>query len=370
MYSRLPFEDIFNLRAVCKEWYNIACKRLALKEQIHKPFFLLFLKGMAGKTEHGVLSYNARKKSWDWLWQWSYNDLGYAAAEDVVFSLEKSYTGYTEVGEFDWKWGGWRRLELPPFLPPELDGGWKWILGIMSCGDAAEGSECCAPYKGDAEEGNERCAPYKFVCARQGFNTHVFDSETGDWQTKPCQPEPKIDGEMATSTGCAACRGRVYITTAHKREIFVYDFDKASWSSLKSPCKWVSTLRQHYRLDTLGAWNGRVFDVAEERKPAAYVEGSLCVWELVDESTHEWDIYDRMPRDLYSWLRSEQGFSSGRAEAGSVTVQGSLCGDYLLVYSWDFKGGAAGRFCLFNMATMNWQKLDVPSGRIVVELRH
>ena len=267
-----------------------------------------------------------------------------AAAEDVVFCLEN-----TEAGQLDWKEKGYRSLELPSIL---LDGRGKWILGIMSCGVA--------------EKGSLWCAPYKVVCAGQGFDTHVYDSKTGEWQTKPCQPEPKTRGEMRTSTGCTVCRGRVYITTAHKREIFVYNFNKASWSSLKSPCKWVSTLRQYYCLDTLGAWNGRVFDVAEESKPVAYVEGSLCVWELVDESTHEWDIYNRMPRDLYSWLRSEQGFSLGRAEAGSVTVQGNFCGDYLLVYSWDFEGGVARRFCLFNMATKNWQKLDVREGPIAI----
>ena len=65
VYSRLPFEEFFNLRVVCKEWYDIACKRLALKELIQKPFFLilkpffpLFLKGMVGQLKHGVLSYN------------------------------------------------------------------------------------------------------------------------------------------------------------------------------------------------------------------------------------------------------------------------------------------------------------------------
>ena len=345
VYSRLPFEEFFDLRVVCKEWYDIACKRLALKERIHKPFFPLFLKGMAGQLD-GVLSYNARMKSWEWFWERTREDLDclMAAAEDVVFRLEN-----TQAGQFDWKEKSYRRLELPPI--PVDDRG-KWILGIMSCGDADAGSECCAPYK--------------VVCARQGFDTHVYDSETGEWQTKPCQPEPKTRGEMRTSTGCAACRGRVYITTAHKREIFVYDFDKASWSSLKSPCKCESTLRRHSSLDTLGAWNGRVFDVAEEWEPAACVEGSLCVWELVDEFKHEWDIYDQMPRDLYSWLRFVQGFSLGREKAKSVTVQGSFCGDYLLVYSWDFEGGAARRFCLCNLATKNWQKLDAPAGRIAV----
>ena len=129
---------------------------------------------MAGELEHGVLSYNARKKSWDWYREWSYDDLGYAAAEDVVFSIEKSRLEIMEAGQFDWKWWGYKKLELPP-IP--LDRG-KWILGIMSCGDAEEG---CAPYKGDPAEGNECCAPYKVVCARQGFNTHVYDSERGDW---------------------------------------------------------------------------------------------------------------------------------------------------------------------------------------------
>ena len=84
--------------------------------------------------------------------------MDYAAAEDVVFCLEKTLLVYIEVGQFDWKERTYRRLELPP-IP--LDDAGRWILGIMSCGDAEEGSECCAPYK--------------VVCARQGFDTHVFD---------------------------------------------------------------------------------------------------------------------------------------------------------------------------------------------------
>ena len=77
-------------------------------------------------------------------------DMNYSAAEDVVFCLKNM-----QAGQFDWKENSYRSLELPP-VP--LDERGKWILGIISCGDAEEGS---------------LCALYKVVCAGQGFDTHV-----------------------------------------------------------------------------------------------------------------------------------------------------------------------------------------------------
>ncbi|KAG0607565.1 hypothetical protein M758_8G038900 [Ceratodon purpureus] len=354
VYSKLPFEEFFNLRTVCKDWYNIACKRLALKERIHKPYFTLFTKGIFGQLD-GILIYNARYRAWEWrvsLVQCADLACQVAATGGVVY-----YSGDLLVfrprevdisaGEFYWDTRFYRNLPAPPIPQNEKD---KTILGIMRV---------------ELERGSFN-KDYKVVRASQGFDTQVYDSRTREWQTKPCRPKPETRGEIQASTGCAYCNGRMYITTEHKREIFVYDFERASWSSLKSPCKWISKQRQHYCLDTLGAWNGRVFDVAEDSKPGSHVQGSLCVWELVDETTDEWEVYDRLPKDLYSWLRCNEGFRPPSTKVANVTVQASFCGDYMLVYSWDFKSRAAGRFCLFNMGTKNWQKLEVPAGRVAI----
>ena len=39
----------------------------------------------------------------------------------------------------------------------------------------------------------------------------------------------------------------------------------------------------------------------------------------------------------------------------------------MLAYSWDFSNGSAGRFCLFNMASKNWQKLNIAARDVAVD---
>jgi len=205
---------------------------------------------------------------------------------------------------------------------------------------------------------------FRVVRGSHDFDTQVYES--GEWQTKPCRvPKPEMGDPLRASTGCADCNGRVYITTEHTREIFVYDFEKAKWSSLLSPCDWVSKLQpQHYCPDTLGAWNGRIFDVTYDSQSGRRKNWSLQVWELVDETLHKWKVFNCMPKGLCSWIRSTKGFLPLRTKVGDVSLQASFCGDFLLIYSWDFSNSSAGRFCLFNMATKNWQKLNVAVGTV------
>lgn len=348
MYSRLPFEEFFHLRIVCKDWYDFACRRLALKEPIHKPFFTLFTKGIHGRLD-GILIYEAYTQSWDWRTSWTLDhSCQCVASEGVVYSPGDWYLGVgsNPAGAFHWQSKMYQTLHPPP-TPPNSDD--KTILGM-----------------GITEKG-DHFSEFRVVRGSQGFDTQVYES--GVWQTKPCRvPKPETGGDLQASTGCVDCNGRVYITTEHVREIFIYDFEKASWSSLLGPCNGVSKQPQHYCPDTLGAWNGRIFDVTDHfrtgnRKRTYF----LCVWELVDETLQMWEVYDRMPKDLCSWLRSKQGFRPLNTKVEDISIQASFCGDYMLVYSWDFTNGSAGRFCLFNMAAKNWQKLKIPSGTVVID---
>ncbi|KAG0606346.1 hypothetical protein M758_9G133800 [Ceratodon purpureus] len=350
MYTRSFRLKSSSPSAVCKDWYNIACKRLALKERIHKPYFTLLTKGIFGHLD-GILSYNARSRAWEWressvctsLWRFAGTGGG-----DVVFCsgdllLIMSLLGDISPNNVYWDSRFFRELPAPPIPHNDKD---KTILGIMRV---------------ESERGSFN-KEFMVVRASQGFDTQVYDSRTREWETKPCRPKPETRGEIQGSTGSAYYNGRMYISTEYKREIFVYDFERFSWSSLKSPCKWISKQRQHYCLDTLGIWHGRLFDVAEDSKPGSHVQGSLCVWELVDETTHEWEVYDRLPKGLYSWLRSNKGFLPPSPKVADVTVQASFCGDYILVYTWDYENRTgSGRFCLFNMGSKNWQKLKVPA---------
>lgn len=94
--------------------------------------------------------------------------------------------------------------------------------------------------------------------------------------------------------------------------------------------------------------------------------GRLAVWELVDE---EWRRFDCMPKATYAWLRSTKGFrriSNWKTRVGHVAIHSSFCSEFVLVYSWNYSLGEAGRFCLYDMASKNWHKLQLPAGKVGV----
>jgi len=273
----------------------------------------------------------------------------FVASEGVVFSAGDNSLPDYFAGAYYWQSKMYQNLDPPP-TPPGSDG--KMILGMSV-------SEKQDPFSSFSS--------LRVVRGSPSFDTQVYES--GVWQTKPCRvPKTATDRPLRASTGCAYCNGRVYITTEHSREIFVYDFEKSRWSSVFSPCDWVSNHPQHYCLDTLGAWNSRVFDVTcdfESGRKKKIL--ALQVWELVDETLHKWKVYDCMPKGLCSWLRSTRGFSGAfPTKTGELSLQASFCGDFLLVYSWNFLYGLAGRFCLFNMATKNWQKLNIAAATVMI----
>lgn len=351
VYSKLPFEEFFHLRGVCKDWYVIACTRLGLKEPIHKPFFTLFTKGDVARLD-GILTYNASSRSWDWTPGLFFgNGFQVVASAGVVFSTDNKLL---RIIPRAYHWNSKRFQEVhepPPPPPPSLSA--FMILGMSVSEEQDPGSYFRS---------------FRVVRGSEDHDTQVYES--GVWQTKPCRvpkPETSPFGVLQLVTGCADCDGRIYITTEYTREIFVYDIEKARWSSLRSPCDWVSHQNQHFCLDTLGVWNRRVYDMTCDFQSVRNKNWSLQVWELVDETLHKWKVYDCMPKGLCSWLRCTRGFLPLRTKAEDISIQASFCGDFMLVYSWDFSNGSAGRFCLFNMATKNWQKLNIAAGDVAVD---
>jgi hypothetical protein len=386
LYCRLPLESFFALRTVCKSWYAVACKRMALTEPLHKPFFTLYTRGGRFYRLDGVLTYNKASKckpgrrraktlhqpagpslEYNPVWAWKRR----GDADDLVSSSHQivaseglvcrhyPYTSgvlYLQVTVHDWN------------LPDE-----KGRVPRSFRGNARSRGVSRVPHYGPEQtvlgmmvlQGEDH--PFQIVLGSLERDTQVFDSSgCHSWETKPCRPNVR-GGNLHQTTGCAACRGRVYITMEYTREILVYDFGTARWSSVDAPPAHapVSTQPLHYCNDTLGAWNGRILDVVDDADAS-----SLLLWELgVGEAKQSelWRVFDRMPTDLYSWFRFK--------DDARITVHASFCGDYVLVYSWLFMCESAKRYCLYNMATKVWQKLDVDGNKnsqktVYIKRRH
>ena len=226
VYSKLPFEEFFHLRTVCKDWYIIACKRLGLREPIHKPFFTLFTKGEVARLD-GVLTYNASSRSWDWTPGLFFSEsFQVVASEGVVFSTDNKLL---RINPRAYHCHRLQEVHEPPPTP----GLYAFMILGMSVSEK--------------QEPGSRFPSFTVVRGSEDHDTQVYES--GVWQTKPCRvpkPETSPCNVLQVVTGCADCDGRIYITTEYTREIFVYDIEKASWSSLRSPCDWVSHQGQHF----------------------------------------------------------------------------------------------------------------------------
>jgi hypothetical protein len=371
VYCRLPLEEFFKLRVVCKAWYCVARKRMALNEPIHRPFFTLCIpRDCITFGRDGILTYNKEETplnnkfkslpsaasrsrsssetelSWVWTSHPRYRVVDfYLANEGLVCFHGPAVNCPYIVSVYDWNLPKHQRVRAVPEVPSGGSGPMVIGMGVFQ------------------KEQNERLRAFKLVLGSLECETQVFDSESDlvGWETKPCRPV--VRGVFGPSTGCASCRGLVYITMEFSREILVYDFGNASWSSIDGPggsaYSTVSMLPQHYRNDTLGEWKGHVLDVVDDRS-----SGSLSLWELVDE-TKEWRVFERMPAYLYSsWLMKSE---DGTDRMADLTIHASFCGDYALVYSWDFQSRRAWRYCLFNMATKAWQELEVGDNTLVTK---
>lgn len=390
VYSRLPLEEFYELRVVCKTWHAMARERMALNEKIHKPFFNLCTRGNRFPTRLcGMLTFNKlilppssastsepssgskppapeRKPAWTWTRRGN-RPLGYYvsssyqsfAYEGLVCSHDIGRYGrrlFSEsaVDVLDWNIDEFQpgpmrtSRRTRPVAEVPHNGAEPMVMGVTVL----------------PKKPHEWLQRFMLVLGSLEYGTQVFTSDLswGTWETKPCRPV--VRGAFhGQTTGCASCHGRVYITMEFSREILVYDFEHEVWSSIDAPggsaLSPVSMLPQHYRNDTLGAWNGHIYDVVDD--PASM---SLSLWEL-DEAKPGWTVFERMPTDLYrGWLKSE---GHGASDIADLTIHASFSGDFALVYSWVFQFERAHRFCLFNMATKLWQRLPVDGNMVFIK---
>lgn len=174
MYSKLPFEEFFQLRTVCKD---------------------------------GIPIYNALSRSWNWRPNWThYSD--FAASKGMVFSLnDKPLVKSACV--FYWQFKVLQNLALPPTRPNTSE---NMILG-MTVADEKQGLF-------------GSFSSFRVVVSRRDVDTQVYES--GVWQTKTCRvPKPEMGGPLMASTGCADCKW----PSLHQHRTQSGDFCVRFWKS-------------------------------------------------------------------------------------------------------------------------------------------
>lgn len=339
-YAKLPFGEFFRLRNVCKDWNRLACERRCFKDLIPKPYFILNPSGIDEQL-NGILSYNISSDHWCWnqLPQLYFHGVNHP---DGAFSVEglvcssKIRVGLSELRVFDVHTKAWHTV--PPAPESNVASGCVGMTVDTSV----------KPYT------------FKIIQGGSGIETHIYDSRSNAWKTTPAQP---LLRKTARLTKCTQCNNQVYIRM-DSDEVLVYNLDKHIWINLKAPPQ----RPENRECRTLGAWRGRIFDIVESHDGVQFV--SVTVWELVDQSTHEWLEYDHMPADLYKlWLRSDKDFPT-TVRVDDVEILTSFCGDYALVFAWINIRGWADRFCLYNLATKKWEKVHLPFGTVRIDYHY
>ncbi|KAG0608706.1 hypothetical protein M758_8G126000 [Ceratodon purpureus] len=324
IYAKLPLGEFFQLRLVCKEWNQLASDREFLQTSfptpLARPFFLVSGQHV-DRTLNRLLYFDASTRRWnstpspghyldvDGL-LYSYElDRGYYTVDQQVFDL------HTRVCH-----------KLPRVLE---DGGMPFV----------------------ALRVDTSISPHSFQVVYAGglLPTQVYDSTENSWSIKTqAHPDHLAPGRAS----CAEANGFMYLRS-ELDGLVTYDVEKGDWNMYMDapPGDCDDYLR------SIGAWQGRLFDVTVGLK-----ERSITAWELVDHAQAKWEAFLRMPEDLFSWITYEDNPDPPVDVDYDVEIRTSFCGEYVLVYTWLFEEGLAARFVMGNLDTKAWEKVDVPFG--------
>lgn len=323
IYVRLPIEDFFRLRLVCKEWNRLASDREFLESTfttpIAKPYFLVIAASWIEKL-HGLLSFDASSRRWNWT---RLPSLDYRSGILEVKGLVYSYNYNSEQQVFNAHTRVCHRLPLP-----------------------AEVSSSNDPFVGLRVDTSVIPYAFQVLYASSDICTQIFDSKTNSWKLKT-EKHPEMAPGRAT---CAECNGFVYIRSELDL-MYTYDLEKNVWGFLEPPAGDCDDY-----LRSIGAWQGRLFDVTVDIE-----KRSVTAWVLADHSKQEWTAFERMPEEFFAFLTYDDN-PDIPVDVADIEIRTNFCDEYVLVYTWLLEEGMAERFIMCNLDTKVWEKVDVPFG--------
>lgn len=335
IFLKLPLRDFFQLRGVCKDWNNLAHKRICFSDVIRKPnFVIIYPVTDPGIPFHaGMLTFHIASGQW----RWKPLPVNSTQLDPLYVPFSVNGLVFSSIGDL-------------PHVVYDAHSKRKYDIRICNMSGGFGGRPRVVAMAVDTS-----VTPYKFKIILGGLDTDTQISHGEDlhrfginhirhgrWERRSSRI-PAITGKRwpSCTKSCLQYDDRVYVWW-QTNTILVYSLKDDKWTALDLP-------ENSGVGGALGAWGNRLFTVIEDGP------SSVCVWELVDESKQEWRHFARIPSEMHAWLVP--------LADDATHVFASFCEQHVLLYTLldrkAAKTGIAENFVLFNLETKQWDKTSL-----------
>ncbi|KAG0620505.1 hypothetical protein M758_4G221100 [Ceratodon purpureus] len=338
VYQKLPFEELFRLRVVCKAWNHAAKQRLE-----PKPFFVIIPQGRYeyGDTEYlnGVLCYDVASKKYSFKRQRfpiPYTKTAPFEVEGLIFCDHPDIL--KQQGVFNIHNKTWHAV--PP-APKESE--YRSAIGMMV-------------------DTSKRPYSFKLVVGSLDTKTQIYDSQSQLWTTTSSRLKQLAKPAMVRGqiVNCMCHNGCVYISVGSEI-LLMYSKGRDTWTIMDFP-EVKGSGEDGCDVHTLGVWEGRIFTTREDCS-----NGNVTVWELVDPIREEWAKYVVISGANYSMLNECDFFNQGPSVYEDLRVYPCFCNGYLLLYNWHYTDCRSYAMGMLNLATHEWEKIHFPSWTVAFQ---
>lgn len=335
IYAKLPMDEFFRLRQVCKEWNRLASDRGFLEESFRDPTPTPYFVVDSAKMGHRLFSRDASTGRWRWT--------RLPSAKSAVAGLLCEYGEHSNNNRvFNLHTRVFHALPPPPELPDEADEFEEPLVGMTV--DTSP-----SPYS------------FKVFLGEADIGTRIYDSKSNSWTQKPSTHSSSClatDSEYQQKPYCFCSNGVLYFRAWDVNKPMVdlhsYDLEKDEWQ-VGEP--WVPD--EVWTFCDMGAWQERVFYLRMMPEGDAAIEVVEYTVGAGHETEGDWTVIDRMPDDLRTWVLAGQEDEVG--EFGEeVELQGVFCGEHVLVYNCAGVEDVTERAVLYNLEGKTWEKLQLP----------
>jgi hypothetical protein len=344
IYGKLPIEDFFRLRTVCKEWNRLASDQPFLeetfKDPIPPPYFLIETK----KANNRMLTRDISQG-----WKWTRLPNAYTTAAGLLcsnFEEEWVFNVHTRVFH-----------TLPP-VPPLEDNA-----------PVVEGTEENPEEDGDHPligiTVDTSVSPYTFrlVFGFEDVRTRIYDSKSNSWTCTLSVCEDWRLGQHSfyaeSDPTCALSDGVLHLRVWEMYGDFIivhcYSPEQDYWTSSRT--HYPHADQEELVTYDIGAWQDRLFLFGMKARPTR----TIMAWEETKAKGNGWTLFDRMPDELWSWIRLGLEIADDDFNDFSVAeMQTRFCGEYVLVYICLGSEAVAERAVLYNLDLKTWERVEVP----------
>ena len=340
VYEKLPYEELFRLRLICKAWHHAALQRLE-----PKPYFVIIAYGGGydcGETYlNGVLSYNVALKEYSFRRQrFPINYLGYAPfeVEGLIFCQhpENEQPGVFSIHTKMWH-------AIPP-IPGKSE--YRAAIGMIV-------------------DKSERPYSFKLVVGSLDTKTQIYDSQSRSWSTTSSRLKrlAKRALRRRQTVTCMCSNGCVYISIGAEM-LLMYSITGDNWTVMDFP-----EVKQKEdgggAVHALGEWEGRIFTTRENCR-----KRNITVWELEDPAKEEWVKSIIISGKGYDHLMECDFSSYGPSVYEDLSIVPCFCDGYLLIYNWHYSNCQSYALGVVNLATSEWESVDLPPRTVAIEIEH